>query len=378
MKLLIFMLAALLPALAFSQTKVVINGTALLLREGTEVSILQTMPRRFSGMEKASAKTKVHNSQFEFTLNQDGAEMYILTVGKYKKLLYLQPGKATVAIADSLLKDVTVTGNLANDELMVYNEILKNDQKIAAYNISRLDYLRFINKKGIIDSSSHSLKEKADALLPAKTKQELVLCLKWIAGHPKSYLNPYILYQQVGQVPYNEAATAPEDQFIKAYKSMPAEITVNVWAKETKYWIDNLFIGGTAPAFTQADTNGKQVSLATFRGKYVLVDFWASWCKPCRADNPNQVKAMKKFKGKNFTILSVSLDDKKDAWIAAIKHDGLNWIHVSDLYRWKNEVSIKYYVYAVPYNYLVDPNGKVIAKGLHGDELIAALDKLIN
>jgi peroxiredoxin len=132
-----------------------------------------------------------------------------------------------------------------------------------------------------------------------------------------------------------------------------------------------------AKDFTQPDVNGNPVSLSQFRGKYVLVDFWASWCQPCRMDNPNVVKAYNEFKNKNFTILGVSLDQNKAAWQKAIQQDGLTWTQVSDLKFWDNAAAAIYGVQAIPYNVLVDPNGNIIAENLHGEEIAQTLRKVI-
>ena len=132
-----------------------------------------------------------------------------------------------------------------------------------------------------------------------------------------------------------------------------------------------------AQDFTQPDVNGNPVSLSQFKGKYVLVDFWASWCGPCRKDNPNVVKAYNAFKDKNFTILGVSLDQNKDAWQKAIQQDGLTWTQVSDLKFWDNAAAALYGVQAIPYNVLVDPAGNIIAENLHGEEIIQTLQKVI-
>jgi peroxiredoxin len=136
-------------------------------------------------------------------------------------------------------------------------------------------------------------------------------------------------------------------------------------------------IGNIAPDFTMNDTEGKPFALSQLRGKYVLVDFWASWCGPCRGENPNVVAAYNQFKNKNFTVLGVSLDDDKDKWLEAIKKDNLTWKHVSDLKGWQNATVSLYGYDGIPYNVLLDPQGKILATSLREKELQSKLAEVL-
>ena len=141
--------------------------------------------------------------------------------------------------------------------------------------------------------------------------------------------------------------------------------------------LENVQIGKTAPEFSLPDTAGVSVSLSDFRGKYVLLDFWASWCPPCRRENPNVVKAFQEYKDKNFTIIGISLDNNKDKWMKAIADDNLAWRHVSDLKYWDSEIPALYGVRGIPANILLDPNGVIIARNITGEDLHKTLQEVI-
>lgn len=177
--------------------------------------------------------------------------------------------------------------------------------------------------------------------------------------------------EQVNEIINRTAAKFPSHQAVAAIKA--------TLEKQMSKAVATSWVGKEAPDFSMPDINGKEVKLSSFRGKYVLVDFWASWCGPCRSENPNLVNAYNQFKNKNFTVLGVSLDrpGQKDKWLQAIKDDKLAWTNISDLQFWNSPVVSLYGFDGIPFNVLLDPQGKVIAESLRGPELEGKLEEVL-
>jgi len=170
----------------------------------------------------------------------------------------------------------------------------------------------------------------------------------------------------------------PENSSVQAIKQSYDQQLAQAQAANQGQSQGDSWIGKPAPALSLPDASGKNVSLASYKGKYLLVDFWASWCGPCRAENPNVVRVHDEFKGKNFAILGISLDKEKGAWEKAIQEDKLTWTHVSDLKFWNSKAVEVFKFDGIPFNVLIDPQGNVIAQGLRGEELESKLKQVLN
>ena len=266
------------------------------------------------------------------------------------------------------------------------NKAQPNQFKIEG-SATQKDFAGFVEKFLPLAQQLNSLAGTINQTMPGAERDTLMITYtgtqqkiqtqidKFIAEKPKSPVTTFVLnatYQ------FNEDPIQLENRFNKldaSVKNLESGKQLADMIAENKIGA----IGTQALDFTQPDTTGKNISLSSFRGKYVLVDFWASWCGPCRNENPNVVENYKKFSSKNFTVLGVSLDrpGQKNKWVEAINHDNLTWTHVSDLQFWENSAAQLYHIKGIPQNILVDPEGKIVGKNLRGPDLEAKLCELL-
>lgn len=312
-----------------------------------------------------SDSTVLKNGEFQLKGKISGIQKAWLQVHHsdgtgYGQDFFLEPGSVSVT-ANNTSGGMTIkSGKTQNDFLMLRTQEKQLYHKIAEIQVQYQEEKDKAMRKVIWS--------RFDTIWNEVWEMEKT----YILAHPDSYLSFDLIKTKSGPInsyKYESLFDGLSDR-LRSSKESKAFKALATIQKRTA-------IGNQAPDFTQNTSEGLPVTLASLDGKYVLLDFWASWCKPCREDNPNLLKVYNQFRHKNFEVLAVSLDNDRERWEKAIKQDGLPWIQVSDLQGRKNAVAEAYGITGIPQNFLIDPKGKIIARNLHDKDLEEALEKYL-
>lgn len=303
----------------------------------------------------------------QLILDHQGTGLNNLQLNGDIKDFYLEKGEIILTAKDSL-KYAVISGSKLNDEYAAYRVFMASSEK--ALFVLNNTYDSASAEKKEDTAYTAKFKNEHDRLIAESRRRKV----QYIEKHPDSYVSLRTLINMDEGDP-DVAVASP------LFESLSAGIRKTTTAQAYSRRLveaSPTAIGAIAPDFTEYDVNDKAVSLKDFRGKYVFLDFWASWCMPCRHENPNVLTAFNQYKSKNFTVLGISLDrpGQKADWLAAIKKDGLTWTQLDDFKSSPGQAVTNYKVSGIPQNYLIDPAGKIIAKNLRGDELSKKLADL--
>jgi peroxiredoxin len=365
----------------------ILSPIQLLAQEGFQLK--GNAPKKFDGKKVYLDYTKegfsitdsatIQNGKFTFTGTVDEpaySRMVFDPEGKGKMMvqnngdrLYFYLGNETykMAIKDSLSTS-KITGSAMHDSYTKYIREIGSDF-MSIIDGANKEFASVKQDAPDANEQYAAIREKYEAKFETRREKEFAFA----QNNPNSIFSIDALKDVANKRKLSEI----EPVFLKLSKEVRQLASAR--ELEARILADKMIkIGSKAPDFAQPDMDGKMVKVSDFLGQYVLIDFWASWCGPCRAENPHLVKAYEKYKPKGLEILAVSIDDNKgrDAWLKAVEDDGLPWVHVADLKGWSNDAAVLYGVRGVPQNYLIDPTGNIVAVNLRGEKLDVELEKV--
>jgi len=328
-----------------------------------------TEGKAYLQIRKAGEWVKTDSADFvDGTVTLKGSvavpEMYYFMVDGKRgvKSFFLENSEVEITGHVDSLYDTKVMGSKSQDEYDAYNESL---EEITEPINEVYGKLRTANQEGN-EELAKELQAEFDALYDAYQDFQL----DFVKNNPTSYVSPTILSGLTYEMEGDEI-----EEYLDAFDPKLEETSTVKSLRERVAVLKTVATGMPAPDFTMNDTSGVPVTLSSKFGKVLLVDFWAAWCGPCRQENPNVVAAYRKYNDKGFDVFGVSLDRTREEWIKAIHDDTLTWTHVSDLKYWENEAAALYGVNAIPGNFLLDREGKILARNVRGEDLHVKLEE---
>ena len=319
-----------------------------------------------NGQPQSIDTAEIVGGKFTFKGKMEMPDLRILRLNEqdYFAQFFLDNASINVTANKDSLRSTKITGSPTHDIFKIF--------------ISEMEKL---NKDGMalqekyqnaMSMNNTDVAQKAEIDLKAMIENNKVYTKNFVKEHSNSVVSPYITLFQLA----NQLDGAELDSIVSKFAPEIGKSEYVIKLKELIQEQKKTAVGVLAPDFTMNDPEGNPVQLSSLKGKVVLVDFWASWCGPCRQENPNVVAMYQQFHSKGFEIIGVSLDKTKEDWVKAIKDDNLTWIHVSDLQFWQNAAARLYGVNAIPQSFLLDKDGKIIGKGLRGEQLAKKLTEL--
>jgi peroxiredoxin len=358
----LLIIAALLASCKSKEPQFILKGK-IAGADSVTFILQERVPGKYIKLDSAVVK----NGEFTIKGAVQYPKMVLLLAKDKRKALSFFIENSEIGIAGNLdsLDRAKVTGSKTHDEFVAYQASLKpfNERNDKLYQ----DY-KAAEKAG--DKAKMAELEKRSEQI---YNEETAFTKDYTKAHPASYLVPTLL----NSISYELEANTM-DSIINALDTAIAKVQIIKDLKERVAIMKTVAVGQKAPDFTLNDVHGKPVALSSKIGsKLLLIDFWAAWCGPCRAENPNVVKVYKEFHNKGFDVFGVSLDRSNEDWVQAIEKDNLTWTQVSDLQYWGHAAAKLYAVNAIPANFLLDEKGTIIARNLRGDDLLNEVKQIL-